>query len=148
MRPSTPSSLVKFASREASVSTGSDSSTPTRPQVPRLMYAARSLSMGTATTADAVSCEPTATTVPDRPVGARSGPITSPGHRSAGSTVAGRWRAASTCGDHCLVRTSSNPVVEAFVTSAPLAPVSQYASRSGISSRVSAPASRCSAQSW
>ena len=36
-RPSTPPSLVKFASRAASLTTGSSSSTPTRPHVPHEM---------------------------------------------------------------------------------------------------------------
>ena len=37
MVPSTPRSLVKFARRLSSVSTGASSSTPTRPQVPQEM---------------------------------------------------------------------------------------------------------------
>jgi hypothetical protein len=53
--------------------------------------------------------------------------------------------------DHSRVVASSSPVVEAFVTSAPTAPVSQYASRSGISSSVRA-ATSCAvsraAASW
>ena len=62
MVPSTPVSLVKFAARLASVSTGWSSSTPTRDQVPQEMYAKSRPRAGTATTADAVSCEPTAIT--------------------------------------------------------------------------------------
>ena len=60
--PSTPPSLVKLASRASSVSTGMSSSRPARAQVPSETYAASSVCIGTPTTADAVSCEPTATT--------------------------------------------------------------------------------------
>ena len=45
-------------------------------------------------------------------------------------------------------RTSSSDVVEALVISAPGTPVSQYASRSGISSRVAACGSMGVAASW
>ena len=60
--PSTPPSLVRLAARASSVSTGASSSRPARAQVPRETYAASSVCIGTPTTADAVSCEPTATT--------------------------------------------------------------------------------------
>ena len=62
MRPSTPPSLVKFAVRLASVSTGRSSSTPTSDHVPQEMYAKSGYVAGTPTTADAVSCEATAVT--------------------------------------------------------------------------------------
>ena len=48
--PSTPPSLVKLAARAAAVRTGASSSRPTRPQVPREMYAASSPASGTPTT--------------------------------------------------------------------------------------------------
>jgi hypothetical protein len=48
MVPSTPRSLVKFAARLPSVSTGWSSSTPTSPQVPQEMPAKFSLSAGRA----------------------------------------------------------------------------------------------------
>ena len=60
---STPSSLVKFAASLAAVSTGSSSSRPTSDHVPDEMNAKSRLRDGTAATADAVSCEPTATTL-------------------------------------------------------------------------------------
>ncbi len=60
--PSTPASLVKFACRAASLSTGASSSRPTNDQVPDETYAASSRSSGTATTAEAVSWDPTAVT--------------------------------------------------------------------------------------
>ena len=61
-RPSTPPSLVKLAARLASVTTGWSSSTPTSPHVPQETYAASGSVIGTPTTAEAVSWEPTVTT--------------------------------------------------------------------------------------
>ena len=94
---------------------------------------------------------------PPRPAcsGSRSGstgPITVPGAPqrreqmpAAGPSSASSGRPSSR------VRTSSSWVVDALVTSAPTSPVSQYASRSGISSRCRA-ASNCgvpaAATSW
>ncbi len=52
---------------------------------------------------------------------------------------------------HRCARTSKSWVVEAFVTSAPVSPVSQYPIRSGISSRVRAACScgvPAAAASW
>ena len=66
-RPSTPPSFVKFAASASGVSTGRSTSTPTSPHVPHEMYAAASGRIGTATTADAVSCEPTAVTATSGP---------------------------------------------------------------------------------
>ena len=95
--PSTPPSLVKLASRASSVSTGASSSRPASAQVPRETYAASSVCMGTPTTADAVSWEPTATTgtTPADPlgdVGQQRLPSRRPGRRGRG-TASGRGRA-------------------------------------------------------
>ena len=165
MVPSTPVSLVKFAVRLASVSTGWSSSTPTRDQVPQEMYAKSRPRAGTATTADAVSCEPTAITgsgPPGRPgpspvspgsaaTSGRRVPMTLPGWRSAGNSPAGRPARPIRSQAQSRARVSYSWVVDALVTSAPISPVSQYASRSGISSRVRAAAScrvRAAAASW
>ena len=86
MRPSTPSSLVKFAARLASVRIGAPISTPTSAQVPHAMIAARSSAAGTPTYADAVSCDPTWPTV--TPVGSPAAAATS---GSRGPTVSPGW---------------------------------------------------------
>ena len=129
-RPSTPPSLVKLASRAASVSTGAGSSTPTRPHVPQEMYAAWSLAIGTPTTADAVSWEPTVVTV--RPGAPRwrprldsTGPTTVPGSTRSPNSPAGRPSRSISSRSHSPVRTSSSPVVEALVRSVTATPVSQ-----------------------
>ncbi len=88
-RPSTPPSFVKFAARAASLSTGASSSRPTRPHVPQEMYAASGELRGTAATAEAVSCEPTAITGSAAPTCVAATPETSP-MRVPGSTIAGR----------------------------------------------------------
>ena len=110
--------------------------------MPQEMYAAASACIGTATTADAVSCEPTATTsaLPPSEVATSgsSGPRRSPGVTSAGRMPRGRPSALMSASSHAWSVQRSRPVVEAFVTSARATPVSQYASRSGISSAVSA----------
>jgi hypothetical protein len=136
--------LVKSASRAASVSTGSSSSRPTSDQVPEETYADGSSPLGTATTADAVSWDPTATTGTSSPrptACATSGskvPITDPGDRSGGRIPAGTPTRSATSAAQSPVRTSYSPVVEAFVRSAPSSPVSQKPSRSGSSSIVDA----------
>ena len=94
--PSTPPSLVKLAARLSSVSTGRSSSTPTSDQVPDEMYAAPGSVIGTPTTAEAVSCDPTAIT--SRPAAHRSLALTSsrrepirvPGSTSGGNSERGR----------------------------------------------------------
>ncbi len=107
------------------------------------MYAARRGSAkGTATTADAVSCEPTATTgvLAAWPVasatGGSSGPSTSPGSRRAGRIPTGTSTRSASPVAQVRVRTSYSWVVEAFVCSAATCPVSQCPSRSGRSSIV------------
>ena len=86
---------------------------------------------GTATTADAVSCEPTATTGVEAgsPVlsatSRRSRPIRSPGSRSAGSNRGGTSTRSARPLAQPRARTSYSWVVEAFVASAPASPVSQ-----------------------
>ncbi len=111
------------------------------------MYANRSPSAGTAATAEAVSCEPTAVTGtgPVSPVSSstpgRSTPAGSPGRRSgANSPRSMPSRSATPCAQS-RVRGSISWVVEALVSSVPCSPVSQYVSRSGISSNRSARAS-------
>jgi hypothetical protein len=66
------------------------------------------------------------------------GPIGSPGDRSGGKIPAGIPARSMSPAAQVRVVTSSSPVVEALVTSTPTDPVSQYASRSGMRSRVSA----------
>jgi hypothetical protein len=154
--PATPSSLVKFAVRLASDRTGAVSSTPTSDQVPDEMYAAAP-DIGTAATAEAVSCDPTVTTcAPGSPVPATASPSTDAG----GTTGARSGRAsnpdaarsaASTSGLQLPARTSSSPVVDALVRSVTWTPDSQCVSRSGIISSRSAPrcwASAAPAASW
>ncbi|GAB3932500.1 hypothetical protein GCM10027614_01800 [Micromonospora vulcania] len=134
--PSTPDSLVKLARRLCSLSTGASSSTPTSDQVPQEMYAKCAPVAGTPTTAEAVSCDPTATTAgsPGSPSSGRTGPIRVPASRSGGNNSlripASRIRSVA----QARRRRSYSWVVEALVTSAPTSPVSQYAMRSGISS--------------
>ena len=82
------------------------------------------------------------------PVGPMSGPMTSPGRRSGGKMRGGSPAFSITCVAQAWVRTSSSDVVDALVTSAPASPVSQYASRSGISSMVAACGSMGVAASW
>jgi hypothetical protein len=84
------------------------------------MYANRSLLAGTPTTAEAVSCEPTATTdVPSKT------PIVSPGCRIAGKSEGRRPSSWISGSDQSRVRTSTSSVVDALVYSAPASPVSQ-----------------------
>ena len=106
MRPSTPPSFVKLARRLSSVSTGCSSSTPTSDQVPQEMYAKRSSRAGTPTTAEAVSCEPTAVRTVDsaspvsRRTSGRRRPTTSPGWRMGGSRPRGTPMASRISTDH------------------------------------------------
>ena len=93
--PPTPPSLVKFASRAASLSRGCFNSTPISDQVPELMYAhEEDEDAGTAAMADAVSCDAGAITGAALiPVSAttegRSGPRTVPGWTSVPRISAG-----------------------------------------------------------
>ncbi len=137
--PSSPSSLVKLAARLSSVSTGAPSSSPASDQVPVQMYANRSPSAGTAATAEAVSCDPTAVTGtgPLSPVSSstspRSTPAESPGCRSGANRPRSIPSREATSYDQSRVRGSISWVVEALVSSVPCSPVSQYDSRSGTS---------------
>ena len=112
---------------------------------------------GTAATAEAVSCEAVVVTrvpmsSPVRPrTSGSSEPAISPGRRRGGK-IAGLMPArSSTPVAQPPVLTSSICVVEALVSSAATAPVSQYVSRSGSRSSVRA-ASSCgvpaAARSW
>lgn len=136
--PSRPSSLVKLAARLSSVRTGAVSSRPASDQVPVQMYANRSPAAGTAATAEAVSCEPTAVTGtgPASPVSSstsgRNRPAGSPGWRSGANnsrSTPSRWARSA---DQVRVRGSISWVVEALVSSVPCTPVSQYDIKSGI----------------
>ena len=82
------------------------------------------------------------------PFGPRMGPITSPGRRNGGKIRGGSPAFSISPVAQAWARTSNSDVVEAFVTSAPTCPVSQYASRSGISSMVAACLSMGVAASW
>ena len=153
-RPSTPPSLVKLASLLASVRTGRSSSRPTSPQVPQEIQAAWLVVMGTATTADAVSCDPTAVTGvwAESPVSAATAgsrvPSTVPGFTSGGKMFLGKPRRAMRSSFQLPSRESS-PVVDALVTSALREPVSRLARKSGMSSTESASWSLgLSAASW
>ena len=127
--PSTPASLVKLAARLASVSTGWSSSSPTSDHVPQEMYAKSSPTAGTATTADAVSCEPTVHTGTDpcSPTSARTWPSSAPGveqrREQALLSMPEPLREVASPTSACVA--SSSPVVDALVTSATRAPVSQ-----------------------
>jgi hypothetical protein len=97
-----------------------------------------------------VSCDPTASSG-SAPGSTVTGPIRSPGWRSGGNSRTGipAFFITSTAQDR--VDSSSSAVVDAFVISAPADPVSQYASRSGISSNVEADVSAgvpAEAASW
>ena len=136
--PSTPPSFVKPATRPASSSRGSVSSTPTSDHVPLETYANDEVSAGTATTADAVSCEPTSVTGvwAGRPVAAatsgRSVPRVVPGS-AIGARIDGSMpTSAASPASQRPVRGSSSPVVDALVRSATATPVSQYPIRSGM----------------
>ena len=104
----------------------------------------RRSAIGTPTTADAVSCEPTATTAGwAAPIGsATSGsrlPIASPGRRARRRAARGRPSSAISSSSHCPVPRPSSPVVEALVRSVDLAARSaSEPSRSGTSSSRSA----------
>ena len=138
-RPSTPRSLVKLASRAASLSTGCSSSTPTRPQVPHEMYAADSARIGTATTADAVSCEPTAMTSSGCPAPSPSSaadlgeqrPDRLAGVDERGKRIAGSPSRAISASSHSPDATVSRPVVEALVRSATRSPGEPVADQVG-----------------
>ena len=112
---------------------------------------------GTATTAEAVSWDPTATTVvvDGSPVRSATPPVitptVSPGSIKGGKRSAGRSRASNASADQARRRASSSPVVDALVISVRSSPVSQYASRSGSSTAWAARSHRplCrSAASW
>ena len=104
--PSVDAQLVGEVGRAGSRSSriGASSSRPTRPQVPQAMYAARSPAIGTPTTADAVSCDPTwdTRTPGASPVsaatGARNGPSGVPGSDTGRSSDAGSPSSATSAG--------------------------------------------------
>ena len=128
---------------------------PTSDHVPLEMNAAESSSgRGVATTADAVSCEATLTTGVDADsphasaTCGSSPPRTVPPGTIGGKIRKGSPRSSMSSRDQSPVRASRSCVVLAFVTSATRSPVSQYPSRSGMSSIVSASSSRSSASSW
>ena len=131
MVASTPPSFVKFASRLASVRIGARVSTPTRDHVPDEMYANAGRSAGTATTADAVSCDPTSVTtvVSCSPVASRTAgstpPRTVPGSASGGNSGGVETQQPDKLLVPMRVRGSSRPVVDACVRSAITTPVSQ-----------------------
>ena len=72
------------------------------------------------------------------PFSSVTGPMISPGRRSGGKMRGGSPAFSITSVAQAWARTSSSDVVEALVISAPGTPVSQYASRSGMSSMVAA----------
>ncbi len=78
------------------------------------------------------------------PFGSSMEPMISPGRRNGGKMPACRITPVA----QSWARTSNSDVVEALVISAPATPVSQYASRSGISSIVAACRSIGVAASW
>ena len=155
--PSTPSSFVKLAVRVSSESTGALSSVPTSDQVPLEMYANDPVWAGTPATADAVSCDPTATTGVGSPVEVRrSRPSTRASPTISPGSMIGGKRCSTPNSSRSLLRISGSqsrsvaltrPVVDAFVSSLRASPVSQYASRSGIRSAVRAQSARRSPRS-
>lgn len=98
-----------------------------QPPVPQEMYAECGDVRGAATTADAVSCEPTPMTGRSAPTAStssgRSLPITSPAFTSSGSTPAGMPSRDASSRSHSDEFTASSPVVDAFVRSATHRPV-------------------------
>ena len=143
MRPSTPPSLVKFAVPGL---VGEDRALELdarpAPRCRRRCRPRRPAAIGTATTAEAVSCEPTAVTVrPGTPircadvVGQKRADRSCRESTTAGSSRRGRPSSSMSSRSHSPVAASSRPVVDAFVRSATDRPVSQYPIRSGTSSR-------------
>ena len=121
VRPSTPASLVKFAARLSGVTTGHASSTPTRPQVPQEMYAESGSVIGTPTTADAVSWDPTVCTGTVAPTTSATCADTVPSN-VPGSTSSGKMSGSTPSSLHSWrsqswACTPKSPVVEAFVRS-------------------------------
>jgi hypothetical protein len=102
-----------------------------RDQVPEQMCAACEVSIGTAATAEAVSCEPTATrsmgrAAPISPATAEvSCPMVSPGLTSCGKSPRGKPSLSTSAVFQSPPTTLSRPVVDALVRSARLVPVSQ-----------------------
>ena len=100
---------------------------PTSDHVPLEIYAKSRPRAGTATTADAVSCDPTAIT--GSPAAAltsgTTGPIRVPGWRSAGKIRRGIPAESISGQAQSPVRTSTSCVVDALVSSTPVCPVSQ-----------------------
>src|SRR5215218_5354063 len=101
-------------------------------------YAAPGSTIGTPTTADAVSCDPTA--ISSRDAGAptsaatsvRSEPIRRPASTNGGNSVRGRPSLSIRVAFQSPLATSTRPVVEPLVRSTTCCPVSQKPSRSGI----------------
>ena len=130
--PSTPPSLVNPASSAAGEPTGESSSSPISDQVPEEMYARGwvSCSAGTASTAEAVSWEPTAITgtspIPSSAASWGSTvPRRSPGESSGASSAGSTPAASSSSGDQSCVSSASIPVLEALVRSVRRCPVSR-----------------------
>ena len=155
--PSTPPSLVKPARRASSVATAAGSSRPISDQVPEEMKATGLVpgAAGTASTAEAVSWEPIATTgtspVPSsRPSSGRTVPRRSPGEIS-GASSSRSIPAASSSSEFQPPSRPSIPVLDALVLSLRRTPVSRCPIRSGTISRVlpgGRSAARSSAASW
>ncbi len=131
MVPSTPRSLVKFAARLSSVSTGAFQLDPDeRPRSARDVPEVRA-GRGTPTTAEAVSCEPDGgeqrLLVRPRLLahGRRQRRQDLPAGTISGSSPAGRPSASTSSGAHCPVRASRRPVVEAIRLLGGSRPVSQ-----------------------
>ena len=121
IRPPTPPSLVNSALRASSVRMGSGNSKPSKDHVPELRkaMAPSPLMAGTAATAEAVSCEPTAITfIWPRPVSSaissRSEPRTLPGITISPNIFLGNPKASMVSHDHSLPLASRSSEVEAM----------------------------------
>ena len=136
--PSTPPSLVKLAARAASVSTGASSSSPTRPQVPREMYAdvvagERHADHGRGGVVRPDGHDRQARRAEASPTSGSSGADGGAGvdaGRRRGRGAGRAWRSSSS--SHCPGRDGEQPGRGGVgALGATSAPVSQYASRSG-----------------
>ena len=141
--PPTPPSLVRFAARVTAVITGAGTSRPMSDHVPELRKAVVGPASGAPTTADAVSCEPGATTrASRRPVSAatsaRTGPRTVPGATIGGRIPVGMPKRARSGRAQSRVTGSRHWLVLAFVYSATALPARKWWKRSAIMSSRSA----------
>ena len=143
--PPMPPSLVNCALRASSVSMGASISTPSNDHVPELMKATgcSSALAGTAATALAVSCEPTAmTSTSPNPVSSamslRRRPRTVPGITIGQKRWRGRPRRSINGQSHVRVLALSISEVEAMVYSVLASPVRKNEKRSGVKSMRSA----------